>query len=181
MERTMERFTYFWNGPFSQWEPCHFVIDDVEYNCAEQYMMAEKARVFGDEDILEQILEAEDARTQKALGREVYPFDVDQWEEDESNGRPRCWNIVWRGNMAKFSQNSYLMQQLRDTKGTTLVEASPYDRIWGIGLRESDATTQGREGWRGRNWLGEVLTNVREYLIADGRVYSSKNDERWPG
>ncbi len=177
----MEEFSFFWDGPFSQWTPCLFEINEVEYNCCEQYMMAEKARLFEDEEALEAIMESEDARTQKALGRGVQNFMKDVWQEDGDNGRPHCWNIVWRGNMAKFSQNSYLLTDLLATKGTTLVEASPYDRIWGIGLRENDRRALSRESWKGRNWLGEVITNVREFLIVDKHIYNSKDDERWPG
>lgn len=162
----MERFTFFWNGPFSQWEPSCFVLDGIDYNCAEQYMMAEKARRFEDEEALEQILEAEDPRTQKSLGRVVQGFTVDGWEEDQDNGYPFCWNVVWRGSMAKFSQNAHLLRDLLATEGTTLVEASPHDRIWGIGLRESDSRARSREHWRGRNWLGEVLTHARAHLVA---------------
>ena len=177
----MEEFTLFWDGPFSQWTPSIFVVNGVEYNCAEQYMMAEKAVLFEDEDSLIAIMEAEDPKTQKALGREVGNFDKDIWEEDEDNGRPRCWNIVWRGNMAKFSQNPHLLADLLNTKGTTVVEASPFDRIWGIGLRSDDPGARNRESWKGRNWLGEVVTVVRSFLEADKRVYSSSDDERWPG
>jgi len=177
----MEEFTLFWHGPLSQWESSYFTIDDVEYNCAEQYMMAAKARLFGDEDSLEAIMDAEHPRTQKALGRQVDSFDNDIWQEDEDNGRPRCWNIVWRGNMAKFTQNPHLLTDLLATKGTTLVEASPRDCIWGIGWRATDPAAHRRETWRGMNWLGEVLTSVRSFLENDARVYDSSEDERWPG
>lgn len=176
----METFTLFWDGPFSQWEPSIFTIDNVEYNCAEQYMMACKAEIFEDEASLEEILEAEDPRTQKALGRQVEDFDGDYWEEDEDNGRPRCWNIVWRGNMAKFSQNKHLLDALLATKDTCLAEASPYDRIWGIGLRANDRRAQNRENWQGRNWLGEVLNSVRSFLENDSSTYSSSDDPRIP-
>lgn len=168
----LERFTFFWDGPFSQWHPCTFTLDDIEYNCAEQYMMAEKARLFGDEETLAEILEADDPRTQKALGREVAGFDVDVWQADAANGRPACWNIVWRGNMAKFSQQPHLRKRLLATAGTTLVEASPHDRIWGIGLRKTDPAAQSRDGWRGLNWLGEVLTNVRLQLEGRSGVFT---------
>ena len=106
-----EEFTFFWDGPFSQWDPCHFEIDEVEYNCAEQYMMAEKARFFGDYDTLEMIMDTDVPATQKALGRQVSGFSKAEWEDDEEteNGRPYCWKVVWRGSMAKFSQNGYLL------------------------------------------------------------------------
>jgi ribA/ribD-fused uncharacterized protein len=167
----MEQFTLFWDGPFSQWEPSVFILDGVEYNCCEQYMMACKAALFEDEAILEEIMEAEDPGVQKALGRQVADFDADVWSEDEDNGRPRCWNIVWRGNMAKFSQNPYLLKRLLETEGTTLAEASPYDLIWGIGLRANDPRAKNRENWNGTNWLGEVVTSVRSFLTSDPSDY----------
>lgn len=161
----VEEFTFFWDGPFSQWYPCYFEIDDVEYNCAEQYMMAEKARLFGDEQTLEMIMDTDHPATQKELGRQVDGFSRDEWEDEETeNGRPYCWNVVWRGNLAKFGQNDYLLDLLLGTEGTTLVEASPHDTIWGIGLAEGDPGCSSRLAWRGMNWLGEILTGVREQL-----------------
>lgn len=163
----IEEFTFFWDGPFSQWHACYFVIDKIEYNCAEQFMMAEKARLFEDEETLEMIMETDVPATQKALGRQVDGFRKDVWEDDETdNGRPHCWNVVFRGNMEKFGQNSYLLQELLNTSGTTIVEASPEDRIWGIGLGENDPGARSRHSWQGLNWLGEVLTEVREHLRA---------------
>ncbi|MEK6239242.1 MAG: NADAR family protein [Planctomycetales bacterium] len=169
----LEQFTFFWDGPFSQWHGKDFELDGATYKCAEQYMMAEKARLFGDEDTLEMIMDADHPRDQKRLGRVVENFDADAWEEDEDNGRPCCWNMVWRGNMAKFSQNEHLLRRLLATAGTTLVEASPHDRIWGIGLRKNDPRAQNRAAWQGLNWLGEVLTSVREHLAADPTRHDS--------
>lgn len=156
-----ERFTFFWNGPFSQWESAEFEIDGITYNCAEQYMMACKAKLFGDEDTLASIMEAEHPRDQKKLGRRVNNFDAEQWNS-------RAWDIVYDGNYAKFTQNSEFLEKLMATRGTTLVEASPYDCIWGIGMAEGDKGIEDRDNWRGTNWLGEVLTNLREDLINEG-------------
>lgn len=175
-----EKFTFFWDGPFSQWEESYFELDDEEYNCAEQYMMAEKARVFEDEQTLDMIMDSEDPATQKKLGRLVDGFDENNWQDEDDNGFPACWNIVWRGNMAKFSQNKWLLDELFDTEGTILVEASPHDRIWGIGLHKTDPAAQDRETWQGRNWLGEVLTSVRSVLEKDQSPYLSSDDERSP-
>lgn len=88
------------------------------------------------------------------------------WEEEDESGLPRCWRIVWRGNQAKFTQNPELLQLLLDTRGTTLAEASPTDCIWGIGLAEDDPAAHHRDAWRGQNWLGEVLTALRDSLDA---------------
>ena len=156
----METFTFFWDGPFSQWHPCSFRLDGERYNCAEQFMMAEKARYFMDDNVLNAIMRADHPRDQKQLGREVSGFDAAEWEHKEANGRPYCWNIVYRGNVAKFSQDPKLLKTLLRTHGTTLVEASPVDSIWGIGLAADDQRAHDRTTWMGTNWLGEVLTEV---------------------
>lgn len=152
-----EKFTLFYRGTFSQWHPSKFMINDFAYNCAEQYMMAEKARLFGDTNTLQKILVARHPADQKKLGRRVVGFDEDRW-----NAVAR--EIVYRGNEAKFTQNEGMWLALLATQGTTLVEASPTDRIWGIGLADHDPRALDRAQWQGTNWLGEVLTQLREAL-----------------
>lgn len=161
-----ERFTFFWNGPFSQWHLSDFTVNDITFNCAEQYMMYEKAMLFEDYDTAVKILETDDPWEQKALGRIVSNFDPNQWNKVARD-------IVFAGNVAKFTQNDQLKEVLLETKGTILVEASPHDKIWGIGLRAKDPRALNRETWRGTNWLGEVLTEVRDFLLIVDR--SSKN------
>lgn len=156
-----ENFIFFWDGPFSQWEPAEFEIDDVTYNCAEQYMMARKAKMFGDEDTYDRIMEEDSPREQKKLGRSVKGFDAERW-----NNVAR--EIVYEGNYAKFTQNPELLDKLLATRGTTLVEASPYDCIWGIGMAEGDPGIEDRNNWRGTNWLGEILTGLRQDLVEEG-------------
>jgi ribA/ribD-fused uncharacterized protein len=114
--------------------------------------------LFGDEDMAGEILASDDPRHQKALGRKVRHFDEKVWGAN-------CKDIVKRGNMAKFSQNPDLGAELRKTRGTTLVEAAPRDRVWGIGLSEKNWKAKHRKHWRGRNLLGEILTEVREELL----------------
>lgn len=156
----MEKFTFFWStkSPFSQWHPSPFVIDGNAFNCAEQYMMYEKAWLFGDEDTAHQILAATSPETQKQLGQKVAPFNQEMWDK-------HCKQIVHDGNFEKFTQNEELLWKLMATKGTTLVEASPVDVIWGVGLAENDPEIHNREMWRGTNWLGEILTDLREELL----------------
>jgi ribA/ribD-fused uncharacterized protein len=153
----MEKFTYFYrsSSPFSQWYPCSFTVGELHFNSTEQYMMYSKAQLFKDEELGLKILRATTPREQKALGRQVRGFDKAIWEQ-------HCKEIVHRGNWEKFMQNEDLLQALLDTKGTTLVEASPTDRIWGVGLTEEDPRIRRRTTWRGTNWLGEILTNLRE-------------------
>lgn len=156
-----EKFTFFWDGPFSQWHPSTFEVDDVIYNCAEQFMMASKAKLFKDEDTFERIMDEDHPREQKKLGRLVKNFDSERW-----NNVAR--DIVYEGNYAKFTQNPDLLDKLLVTRETTLVEASPYDCVWGIGMAEGDEGIGDRDNWRGTNWLGEVLTGLREDLIDEG-------------
>lgn len=141
----------------SQWYPCSFVVDGICYNCAEQYMMAEKARIMGDEQVRQQILASNDPKYIKALGRKVKNFDPQKWDIES-------YEVVKQGNLAKFSQNPELRLFLQSTCGKILVEASPYDHIWGIGMRESDETLDPKN-WKGANKLGFVLTEVREMLF----------------
>jgi len=153
-----ERFTFFWSGVFSQWHPSPFVIDGVTYNCAEQYMMAEKARLFRDTTREAMIMTSPDPSDQKRYGRQVMGFDFTKWNAAAKD-------IVYRGSHAKFTQNPDLLAHLMATAGSTLVEASPADEVWGIGLRKNDKRALNRSQWRGTNWLGEVLTKLRENLL----------------
>ena len=152
-------YTFFFSeeSPFSQWHPCRFVVDGHAFGCAEQYMMHGKARLFGDAEIAAKILEADHPRTHKALGRKVRGFDDAIWKCEREA-------IVRAGNRAKFTQNTELRAQLLATRGTTLVEASPTDRVWGIGLAASDARARDATAWRGQNLLGKILTALRDEL-----------------
>jgi len=154
-----EHFHFFWSGPFSQWHPSPFIIDGVAYSCAEQYMMAEKARLFGDTKREAMIMATTSPEDQKRYGRMVTGFDDKVWK---ANAKA----IVKRGSVAKFEQNADLKAHLMDTGRLTLVEASPHDRLWGIGLRQTDKRALLRTTWQGKNWLGEVLTEVRDEMKA---------------
>jgi ribA/ribD-fused uncharacterized protein len=154
-------FTFFFTeaSPFSQWYPCRFEANGVTFNCAEQYMMHGKALLFDDADVAAEILEAFHPRQHKALGRKVKNFDNSTWTRERMR-------IVKDGNRAKFTQNAELLDVLLATKGTTLVEASPYDKIWGIGLGEKDPRANDPAQWQGKNLLGIVLTELRDELVA---------------
>ena len=159
----MTEYTYFWSGPFSQWYPSEFTIYDRKFNCAEQYMMYKKAMLFDDTAIAAKIMQSNDPRTQKALGRKVKNFDPEIWNDV-------CKQIVFDGNYAKFSQNTNLRYTLFSTSPTILVEASPYDAIWGIGLNEAMARRTPANEWPGTNWLGLTLTAVRDKLISENNL-----------
>lgn len=160
-------FVFFWSHKgskitvtracLSQWYPCCFTVDGIVYNCAEQYMMAEKARIFGDEDTRQRILSETDPEKIKDLGREVRAFDPELWNKQK-------FDVVKKGNQAKFSQNKALLDFLLGTDTRVLVEASPYDRIWGIGMREDNKDILRPDKWYGTNLLGFALMVVRDEL-----------------
>lgn len=152
---TYNKYTFFYGGPFSQWSHSKFTIDGKEFNTAEQYMMYKKALVFGDDQSAAAIMGTKDPSKQKAIGREIKGFSIPIWASVSRD-------VVYRGNVAKFAQNHEHYLALMQTKGTLLVEASPTDTIWGIGLSEYDAMGSTPEQWKGSNWLGQVITEVRE-------------------
>ena len=149
----------FWHPPSvsSQWTPSPFTVDLVEYNCAEQFMMASKARLFGDDTALSAILALDDPREQKRLGRQVRHFDPELWQSESEN-------IVLNGNFAKFSQNEEMCHALIKTGDRRLAEASPHDHLWGIGLSACDPRASFPDSWCGRNLLGQALELAREIL-----------------
>ena len=153
----------FWQPPgiYGQWTPSPFTIDGDTYSCAEQFMMAEKARLFGDEHTRAKILATDSPRDHKALGRQVRNFVSETWDRE-------CLAIVVRGNHAKFSQNPAMLAALLATGDKLLVEASPLDKIWGVGLRADDPKIHDPSQWRGKNLLGEALMQVRADLRAAG-------------
>jgi hypothetical protein len=154
-----EKFTFFYGAtsPFSNWHPATFTVDFDTYNCGEQHMMHEKARTFGDLEMAERIMKCKEPRKIKALGRLVRRFNETTW-------RAQCKPLVRRGQKERFRQNPHLLKELMKTRGTTLVEAAPYDDFWGIGLRETDPDAKDRTKWKGKNVLGQMLTEVREEL-----------------
>ncbi len=142
---------------FSQWWSSDFTIDGITYSCTEQYMMAEKARLFGDNEIFSKIMEAKHPKQMKMLGRSVQHFNDQVWQANS-------YEIVKKGNLAKFGQDEQLRQYLCGTGNRVLVEASPQDRIWGIGLPKDHPDAERPINWKGTNWLGFVLMEVRDLL-----------------
>ena len=153
------RHHFFWNGPLSQWQSCQFDMDGTHYSSAEQAMMHAKAILFENAGIADEILQASDPGKQKALGRQVTGFDQDHWS------RAR-YDIVVRINLAKFSQNKGLRRKLFQTGQLQLVEASPTDTVWGIGLDAETARNTPEHLWPGQNLLGRALMDVRTKLRA---------------
>jgi ribA/ribD-fused uncharacterized protein len=155
----------FYTNCFSQWHPSIFGVDEIGYSHAEQYMMAEKARLFNDSKTERKIMEAAHPREQKELGREVKNFDREKWDAVARD-------IVYKGNYHKFRQNPSMLLELGSTRDALLVEASAEDRIWGVGLAQEDMRAANPSLWLGTNWLGEVLMKLRDD-IRDGIVRTS--------
>jgi ribA/ribD-fused uncharacterized protein len=162
------RYLFFWghkplpNGEigkscFSQWWPARFSVDGVSYPTAEHFMMAEKARLFVDENARARILKAGSPKEAKQFGRQVKNFNEEVWGEAR-------FRLVVAGNLAKFGQNRELGEYLLGTGDEVLVEASPVDRIWGIGLAADDERAANPEQWCGLNLLGFALMDVRQRL-----------------
>lgn len=162
------RYLFFWGHTstssetigkecLSQWYPAPFVVDGHRFPTAEHFMMYRKALLFRDEAVAEQILLAPNPGAVKSLGRSVRRFEQGVWDE-------RRFSIVTEGNRAKFGSDPALAQFLLDTKKRVLVEASPVDRIWGIGLAADDKHAENPLKWRGLNLLGFALMVVRHEL-----------------
>lgn len=141
----------------SQWYDCYFEVDGVQYHTMEQYMMASKARLFGDEEVFLEIMAARGPHEYKKLGRKVKGFVEETWDAKK-------YDIVVEGNKAKFSQIPILKEYLLSTGDAILAEASPYDNIWGIGLDRERAEKGTVEQWKGENLLGCALMEVRDWL-----------------
>ena len=144
-------------GKFSNWYTTKFVIDDFVYDTTEQYMMAQKAKLFHDAEHYTAILRESSPAVCKQLGRAVKPFDPDRWKSV-------AYEIVKTANRAKFTQNPELLALLLSTKGRTLAEASPKDKIWGIGIDASTAVGMNEAEWPGKNLLGKILMELRDEL-----------------
>ncbi len=183
----------FWkvNGPhgeFCQWYISEFIFDDTTranlpaeitslslfkdrpdvinnltnhtYNCAEQFMMAGKAYLFDDTEVATMIHNQTNPSRHKNLGRKVNNFDQTVWTK-------YCTDIVTIGSYLKFTQDTILRKKLMNTGNAVLAEGSPYDKIWGIGLRYDDTNIQYKNKWRGQNKLGNCLMFIRDLLQSD--------------
>ncbi|HET9516775.1 MAG TPA: NADAR family protein [Actinoplanes sp.] len=161
-------YTFFWGhrpqpdgaigaGCLSQWWPTAFMAHNVTFRSSEHYMMYRKAILFGDEEAAGRILAASHPRQAKMLGRRVRNFEEEIWVKHR-------YQIVVDASLAKFGQDRDLMAFLRGTGDRVLVEASPTDRIWGIGLTGRDERAADPAQWRGLNLLGFALMQARAEL-----------------
>ncbi len=148
---------FFYGGIYSQWYNSSMTIDGIRYSCCEQYMMHQKALLFKDLTTAAKIMSTTSPKLQKQLGREVINYNEAIWDN-------RKIDIVFIGNLAKFSQNELLKTELLNTGNRQFVEASPFDTIWGIGMGLDNPLINDPTKWRGLNLLGQVLTFVRDTL-----------------
>ncbi|MDD6333923.1 MAG: NADAR family protein [Clostridia bacterium] len=146
------------NGYLSNWYLSRFTADGIEFSSMEQYMMYNKAIVFNDINVANQILKTTDVAVIKQFGRTVANYDDNYW-----NGIRQI--VVYDGLIQKFSQNSELKRMLADTGNSILAECAVRDRIWGIGLSMEDADRFDRTKWKGQNLLGYALMQVRNKII----------------
>lgn len=147
------------NFIFSQWFHAPFTLDNIEYKTSEHWMMANKAKLFGDNETFEKIIRVDKPGEAKELGRQVRNFDQLTWDKQK-------YEIVRAGNIHKFSQNQKLKNYLINTGDRVLVEASPVDTIWGIGLTRDAKNIDNPHTWRGLNLLGFSLMDTRDNLRA---------------
>ncbi len=165
------QFVYFWGhrplpdgsiGPSccSQWFDAGFDLENTHYATAEHYMMVEKARTFGDMEALEQVLAASTPEDVKKIGRRVKNFNAGVWST-------RSIEVVLQGNVSKFSQNPRLREWLRESGASVLVESSPEDAIWGIGLHRDDPRANDPSVWPGKNLLGFAIMTARDQLFGE--------------
>lgn len=152
-------FTFFWQNrsPFSNWYPSKFTHNGITYSRGEQYMMYQKAILFGDTAVAQAILLTDNPKEQKDLGRMVSNYNDEVWAAKRVD-------IMVEGLFEKFNQNPHLKEALLNTGDTIVVEASPVDKIWGIGLAEDHPDALDQSKWRGKNLLGIVLMRVRDEI-----------------
>jgi hypothetical protein len=148
-----DKYIFFYGGIYSNWYPAEFTIDGILYENSEKYFIAKKALTFNDLEAYDKIMKISDPREIKAIGRTVNGFNKEVWEKV-------CRKIMYDANYAKFTQNEELLEELLSTGNLSLVECSPVDKIWGIGLAESDDRIYDESKWDGLNYLGICLTEL---------------------
>ena len=142
---------------FSQWYESPFAHEDITYKTAEHFMMAEKAKLFNDTKAFNKIISAEEPGKAKRIGREIVNFEEQIWLKNR-------FKIVQQANLLKFSQDPELKKFILNTENRVLVEASPVDPIWGIGMASDHPDVESPKLWKGLNLLGFALMLVRDEL-----------------
>ena len=157
-DRITDTHVYFWGDPtLSNWGPAEFDYKGNHFFNSEQAFMWEKAKFFGDAEIAAKILETPNPKNAKDLGRMVKGYDDSRWVE-------RRYGAMFEACMAKFSQNKHRLETLLSTGDRILVEGSPYDKVWGVGIHWAEEAIMDESNWQGLNLLGKVLMEVRDFL-----------------
>lgn len=157
MERITDKYVFFWGSEFSNWYDSSLIYDSIVFYNNEQAFMWKKAIFFNDAEIARKIAQTSNPSIAKMLGRQVKNFNLQIWSEVN-------YQIMVDINFAKYSQKPLLKEILLSTGDKTIVEASPYDTIWGIGLHWKDNAVLDEANWKGQNLLGKALMEVREML-----------------
>lgn len=150
-------YVFFWGSIFSNWAKCTFIHEGLTYTSAEQTMMAAKAKLFGDVGSYYDIINTDNPEEQKAIGKTIIGYDDAKWAAVR-------YRVVADAIYSKFSQNKEFSTILLETGNKKIVEASPYDKIWGIGMHASDPDILDESKWKGENLLGKALMEVRDRL-----------------
>ena len=175
--RITDQYVFFHQSWPSQWHKSPMIINNIKYNCCEQYMMAMKATLFNDQQTLTKIMNVSDPKDHKQLGRQIKNFNQSLWDQNKKQ-------IIYDGNYAKFTQNKKLKKLLLSMDNRTFVEASKSDKIYGIGIGVMDTKADSKRNWRGQNLLGYVITNVRDQILKEQQNQNdteneSKNDNEY--
>lgn len=149
-----ENYHFFYKSKLSQWHMVDFKVDGIIYCCCEQFMMSQKSLLMGDIDSHYNIMKSRSPAEHQRFGREVKYFNNDLWDKNKIN-------IVHKGNYHRFTQSDECLKLLLDTFPKLLVEASPIDRVYGVGLSANDPLINDSKNWKGVNLLGQILTLVR--------------------
>ena len=162
MERITDKYVFFWNGELSNWYGSGLIYESLAFYNSEQAFMWKKAIFFGDSATAVKITNTSSPAMAKRLGRQVKNFDVQKWSEVS-------YQVMVDVNFAKYSQKPLLKDLLLSTGDKIIVEVSPYDKIWGIGLHWEDDDVLDESKWKGQNLLGKALMEVRKQL-SNGKV-----------
>ena len=168
--KATDKHVFFWGSWLSNWYKSTITLEDnfgkpLVFFTSEQYFMWRKAIEFNDIEIANKILATKDPKEAKKLGREVHNFDSKHWDKVK-------YQIMLTANLHKYSHSKELEKALcsSEFQNKTFVEASPYDRIWGIGMHMNDIGIDDESNWKGQNLLGKCLTEIRD-------TYKSLDDE----
>lgn len=160
--KTTQDFVFFYGNKdnFSNFYKTNFTVEGVTFCCGEQFVMYSKAMLFKDYDIAEKIMSETAPAKMKALGRKVKNFDDEVWADNREN-------MTYIGLLAKYKQNQDLMAELLSTGNREIVEASPRDKVWGIGMGVGNTEIEDKDKWKGQNILGKILMKVRDHIVSE--------------